>query len=273
MAVLDWYQATIDEFPRVVTDAIADELPGVCSLAHGRGRQNYHHAATLLDHAGDVLATVLHGGPNGAPNATATGSNAEAFAAILRRHWPSAHRVTRLDSAEDLHGDFKAAVAVSRAIGVSNRVKGQLIAPDDPADGATYYLGSPSSAVRFRLYEKGKQMRSLAADPSLIRPDWLRFETQFRPIRDAKQLAASLTAGQVWGVSAWTLRIAREGFGAAPEPLIVRPRLMTSFERRNLAMRRQYGQHIAEHMRLCGHDPEAFMAAMRSAIGVGSDDS
>lgn len=271
MARLDWYQATIDDYPRVVTDAIADELPGVSCLSHGRGRQNYHHSTTVIAASGDTLATVLHGGPNGAPNAFASGEQADAFAAIIRRHWPDAHRVSRLDSAEDVHGDFNAAVALCRSIGGSSRVKGQMIAPDDPADGATYYLGAPTSAVRFRLYEKGKQLRMSAADPSTIRPDWLRFETQFRPIRDAKHTAAGLTAAQVWGVSPWTIKIAQEGFAAAPDRVIVQPRLLTTFDRRDRALRRQFGAHIEDHMRRCGRDPEAFMAAMCQVLGVGSD--
>lgn len=272
MARLDWYQATIDEYPRVIADAIADELPGVSSLSHGRGRQNYHHSTAAVSASGDVLATVLHGGPNGSPNVVASGEQADAFAAIIRRHWPEAHRVSRLDSAEDVHGDFASAVALCRSIGAARKVKGQMIAPDDPADGATYYLGSPSSSIRFRLYEKGKQLRLSAADPTSIRPDWLRFETQYRPVRDAKVLAASLTAAQVWGVSPWTIKIAQEGFAAAPDRLIVQPRLHTTFERRDRALRRQFGPHIHEHVRRCGHDPEAFMAAMLRVIGVGSDD-
>lgn len=244
MAHFDWYQATIPEYPRVVADALMT-LPQASSIRQGKGRHNYHESATVLDGEGEVLATMLHGGPNGSPNVTGSGDNAEAVAATIRKHWPE-HRVTRVDACEDIRGDFPTLHEQCRRIARDHRVKGHTQAPDDLGDGSTYYIGSKSSATTFRCYEKGKQLRHLAADPETIPLDWVRLETQFRPVRDAKDLAASLTADQVWGVSRWTLRIARDLLANGCSRLTVRPRLLTSFERRSIAADRQYGALFAE---------------------------
>lgn len=250
MAHFDWYQATIDEFPQVLTEALM-EMPGATELVAGRGRQNYHHAMSVVSPDGDILATVLHGGPNGAPNARGTGENAEAFAAIIRQHWPQAHRVTRLDSAEDVRADFPAMHAACREIAARHRIKGHSRIPDAAADGSTYYMGAESSPTRFRCYEKGKQVASSAVNPAEVPQDWVRLETQWRPIREARETAATLSAGEVWGVSNWTQHIARQLLDANPTRFISQTRLKTSYEARYAAMLHQYGGLIGEmHVRL-----------------------
>lgn len=244
MAHFDWYQATIQEYPRVVADALMT-ISHAAAMTHGRGRHNYHESASILDSSGETIATMLHGGPNGSPNVTGSGDNAEAVAATIRKYWPE-HRVTRIDACEDIRGDFSSYHEKCRAIARDHRIKAHTHAPDDLGDGSTYYIGSKSSATTFRCYEKGKQLRSLAADPESVPLDWLRLETQHRPVRDAKETAASLTADQVWGVSAWTHRIARDLLGNGCSRLTVRPRLLTTFERRSIAADRQYGALFAE---------------------------
>lgn len=244
MAHFDWYQATIPEYPRVVADALMT-IPRAAELTHGRGRHNYHESAQVLDCDGEVIATMLHGGPNGSPNVTGSGDNAEAVAATIRKYWPQ-HRVTRMDSCEDIRGDFSTSHAKCRQIARDHRIKAHTRSPDDLGDGSTYYMGSEASSTRFREYEKGKQLRSLAADPDTVPLDWLRFEVQHRPVRDAKETAASLTADQVWGVSAWTHRIAHDLLGNGCSRLTVRPRLLSTFERRSIAADRQYGALFAE---------------------------
>ena len=195
---------------------------------------------------GDTLATVLHGGPNGAPNALASGENAPQFADLLRRLWPQAHRVTRCDSAEDVRADFRPMHAACRAIAALQGVKGESIVPDDLGDGSTYYMGARSSATRLRCYEKGKQMAPLAVDAATCPPDWVRLEVQWKPVRDARVIAAGLTPGEVWGVSAWTRAVAVELLASNPDRIVVRPRLRTSYEARVLALHTQYGALLDE---------------------------
>ena len=52
--------------------------------------------------------------------------------------------MTRFDAAEDLDepGAFVRLTDIMSEVATKNRVKGLWIRPDDPEDGATYYLGA-----------------------------------------------------------------------------------------------------------------------------------
>jgi hypothetical protein len=243
MAKIDWYQSTIDDYPRVIADALM-QLPGAHDLEHGRGRHNYHHGTTIVSADGEVLATVLHGGHNGAPNACGTGEHAPAFAEIIRQTWPDAHRVTRFDSAEDVRMPFPEAYGACQAVAADLRIKGFSVVPDDPEDGATYYIGAPTSRARIRCYEKGKQLRADGhkdADPEVIR-----FEFQLRPNdRQAKLKAARLSPDELWGATATARRVAGV-FGLAADRVVLRQRLMSTYNKTHAAFLSQYGGHLRE---------------------------
>lgn len=267
----DWMQVTIAEFPRVITDALMSELPGASSLSHGRGRHNYRHSAIIADSHGDVLATVLHGGSNPAPNAVATGDAAPAFTDVVRRHWPD-HAVTRCDTAADVRTDYAATVAALREVGASFGIKGYAHVPDDPEDGGTYYMGATSSSVRLRCYEKGKQLRSQLVDPEAAPLDWVRLEQQFRPVRQGRQVAASLSPSEAWGVSRWTQHTARELIGVSTDRVQVTARTRTTRERRLRAMSVQWGSTLREIAATEG-SWEAAGLFLRDLCGAGPDDA
>jgi hypothetical protein len=243
MPKFDWMQGTIEDYPRVITDALMS-LPGAHDLKHGRGRLNYHESAVGLGIDGHARFTLLHGGPNGAPNAFASGEFAEPFTQLIRAHWPTAHRVSRLDSAQDVKMPFLEAHRACQAIATEMRVRGSSVVPDDPQDGATYYMGAPSSRARIRVYEKGKQLRAqgdLEADL-----DVLRFELQLRPNDpQAKIKAASIGAGEVWGATPLARRVAGV-FEHDVERVIMQQRLRSTYESRTSAILKQYGGHFYE---------------------------
>lgn len=266
MARFDWYQATIEASPEAIGNALLERLPGAVGFESGRGRNNYKASMMVKTADGDTLATILHGGFNGAPNALASGEAAEAFSHIIREMWPDAHRVTRLDSAQDVTGDFETMRATCRAIGADCGIKGFSYTPDNADEGATYYLGATSSPTRSRLYEKGKQMRAQVVEPQSVPADWVRFEVQWKPVREARLTAALLTPDQVFGVSAWTKRAAVELFSANPDRFISQTRLETTFERRHRSMLAQYGNHLRD---LVGREgtPEAFLSRLWADLG------
>jgi DNA relaxase NicK len=66
----------------------------------------------------------------------------------------------------------------------------------DSDDGRTLYLGSQTSAVSLRIYEKGKQLQNDA--------EWVRAELQVRPQKDQKALMAMLNPTEVWGLAKWS---------------------------------------------------------------------
>lgn len=257
----DWYQATIAEAPQRVGEALLAELPGAYAFEAGRGRQNYHHSMMVLDGAGETLATILHGGPNGDPNAWASGERAEAFSGVLRKLWPEAHRVTRYDSAEDLHGHYPTIRDRCRALAAPSGVSGYEIAAHGDEKGSTDYLGAKASRVQHRCYEKGKQMVGLVADPSSVALDWVRLEVQWRPDKQARDVAATVSPGEVWGVSPWVQAIARELIGSDPDRLRSRPKMLSDFDRCHRAMLNQYGPHLGKLLVKEG-SPSAFLARL-----------
>lgn len=261
MARLDWYQATIPERPQAVGEALLAELPGAYGFEAGRGRNNYHHSMMVLDADGETLATILHGGPNGDPNACASGEQSEAFAAVLRRCWPGVHRVTRLDSAEDLHGHYPTIRDHCRVLAAPSGVGGYEIAAHDTGKGSTDYLGAKASRVQLRCYEKGKQMAGLVADPSTVAADWVRLEVQWRPDKQARIGASSVSADQAWGVTPWVQAIARGVIGTNPDRLRSRPKELSDFEKCHAALLYQYGPHLHKYRERVGSDA-AFVAGL-----------
>lgn len=212
----DWYAATV---PGVAPmDLVETVCKGLDAKAEeGRRRLGYAQCFQVVSKAGDKLAEVLVGsvGKNQLePHAVATGEGAPDFADLLREAYPD-HRVSRFDAAEDFDdpGAFERLTGCMGEIATRQGVKGLWIKPDDPEDGATYYLGGKASAVKCRGYQKGLQLRK-EVHPGLrrlISADWARLEVQVRPPKqEGKALAAKLTPEQAWGFAEWSQLLAKE---------------------------------------------------------------
>lgn len=215
----DWYAATVPDVPPMeVLEAVRKGLGG--TVSEGRRRLGYAQCFRVEDRHGDLMAEVLAGsvGKNPLdPHAVATGDHAPAFVDVLRDAYPD-HRVSRFDAAEDYDspGAFDRLTATMGSIAQARGVKGLWIKPDDPDDGATYYLGGKASAVTCRAYQKGLQYRKLMHPNlwSLVSADWARIEVQVRPPKQTgKALAASLTPEQAWGFASWSQELVREAVG------------------------------------------------------------
>jgi hypothetical protein len=112
------------------------------------------------------------------------------------------HSCPRVDSCIDFLGDWDS----SYDLLAENRGKSRTMHSGDFHDkkyGRTFYVGSPSSAVRVRLYEKGIEQRIKRPDLLVPPPsNWLRFEVQFRPPKsDSKRTVAALSPSDIWGVN------------------------------------------------------------------------
>lgn len=212
----DWYAATCPGAPPMeLLEGLRSDLGG--TVREGRRRLGYGQAFQVIDKGDEVLCEVLCGSVSGGhmePHACATGEAAHEFALALRERLPD-HRVTRMDAAEDFDepGAFERITRTMMEVKARTGVKGRWIKPDEPEDGATYYLGSTSSAVSARGYQKGLQVRKklhpLTRD--LVSEHWARLEVQVRPGKGAaKDLAASCTPEQAWGFATWSQELARE---------------------------------------------------------------
>jgi hypothetical protein len=171
-----------------------------------RPLKNYDSAAAFV--VGSETRFKIHfGGQNAehGPNVIGSGAAAQDLANVIRVRFP-AHRVSRLDSCEDYHHpdayDYLRRVALK--IAKQQRVQCREIVKPLPEsdDGRTLYLGSQSSAVSMRIYEKGKQLG--------VEGDWVRAELQVRPQKDVKTIVAMLDSTEVWGLSKWSHSMAEQ---------------------------------------------------------------
>ena len=123
------------------------------------------------------------------------GEHSQKAAEALRARFE--HRVTRVDACADFDapGAFEALLAPSIEVKKERRIMGGKAGDwdDFPEKGRTLYLGSQSSPVRMRLYEKGLQPEYA----HLNRPNWARIEVQVRPAKEAKEAFASLSPLEV----------------------------------------------------------------------------
>lgn len=244
----DWYQATVHAHPIEMAEQLLADLCPSGVIEPGRGRHNYYQSFTLRTVAGDRLACILAGGPNGDPNVTASGEITPDFVSWIRERFPQ-HKVTRFDAAEDFQGQgsWLSLESVCREVATEHQVKGRAIVPDDVSEGRTYYLGAPSSDVRFRLYEKTAELRrSLPPQRwSEVPDDWTRAEIQVRPKNQVvRMFAAEMTPEQVWGFSSWTKDLAMRAMALDVERITTRIARQTDDERAYRFMLKQYGKML-----------------------------
>jgi len=124
-----------------------------------------------------------------------TGSDSNRGAEIARRLFPG-HSVTRVDVAFDAcfsesTSGLTPSVVLAGCVDVamSHRLGTTMLGDWSGRDqsGRTLYIGSAKSALRVRVYEKGRQPDTMPADP-----DWVRFELVYRPKGQTLRQAASL---------------------------------------------------------------------------------
>lgn len=179
------------------------------SLHQGRGFHTFAERVSMKDCTGDEVGAVSFGGRQG--DRIMIEVKGERTPEIVERirQGAESHRCTRVDSCVDFErsGAFedllKPVTRVKRQFDLYGERRGDW---EKPEFGRTQYLGAPSSAIRARLYEKGKQPEYR----HLGRPDLARLEIQVRPAKDAKTQYSRLSALEVWGASKWTRELAAE---------------------------------------------------------------
>lgn len=201
----DWYQASIPEVsPELVMTTLAkSDYYG--EWVETKPIKGYGIGAQFV--LGDqVKFTINHSGQNieHGSNVLATGGAAPILAELIRSNFPT-HKVSRVDSCEDYHHadayDYlrKKALKIAR----ERRVKVlEIVKPlPESDDGRTLYLGSDSSVVSMRIYEKGKQLN--------LGKEWVRAELQVRPKKKMMLFASALSPVEMWGLSKWSHALAQ----------------------------------------------------------------
>ena len=270
MAAFDWYQATV---PAPVDDVL-EALLGLserATLLHTKGHNGYAHSTVVAGSDGPVGA-VWHGGTHEHPHAYFTGDQADEGSQCIRAAFPE-HYVTRFDPRVDFIDATayeriqNVMIDVSREYRVKPRVMGDHLVHQQ---GRTFMLGSASSVVQERLYEKTAEQRAkFASDPARLAaiPDhWVRLEAQIRPqTRGSRLLSATLHPVAAMGSSPWLREVWRRVQGTELQPVqLGKVWRQADDERAYTCLLAQYGgllQRMAEdHGSFCalgsqiGHD-------------------
>lgn len=222
------------------------------TTAQGKGFHTFGERLSFKDDSGSEYGSVMWGGRQGERcMIEVKGERTPGAVEAIRAAFP--HRVTRVDSCADFDesGAFEALLGPCIEVKKAHRLKGSKAGDwdDFPEDGRTLYLGSTASAVRVRLYEKGKQPEYR----HLQRDNWARIEVQARPAKDAKAGFSHLTPADVWGASTWTRELAGRVLAEHidPHPAGTTYRL-TERDRALRWMCKQYGAQLVSLAHDCG---------------------
>ncbi|MET5019836.1 replication initiation factor [Burkholderia pseudomallei] len=235
-------------------------------MKRGKGRHTFGERLWIEDQWGKEDVTVQWGGRQGhRVMLEVKGERTPGAVDLLRQATP--HRVTRADACVDFErpGAWESLLMAVQDVKQRHDLYGEPRGDwTKPELGRTMYLGSAKSAVRARLYEKGKQPEYR----HLGRFDLVRLEVQVRPAKEAKDQYSTLSAREVWGASKWTRDLAAMAIDEqiAPHPassVTRRPAL----EERLSWIARQAGPTLLELLQDCGSRecvgltlPEAVMA-------------
>ena len=221
-----------------------DQVGTAAGFSKTRGFHTFGERLAIKDGSGHEFGAIQWGGrQEDRLMFEVKGEHSQKAAEALRARFD--HRVTRVDACADFDalGAFEALLAPSIEVKKERRIMGGKAGDwdDFPEKGRTLYLGSQSSPVRMRLYEKGLQPEYA----HLNRPNWARIEVQVRPAKEAKEAFASLSPLEVWGAARWTRDIAAKVLEQHidPHPAGTTYRL-TDRETALRWMCKQYGQHL-----------------------------
>jgi hypothetical protein len=242
----DAYTATV----RGVEHGVLTSLAGRFMVSGDKTRtsQGYHgfeHKLAVKGDDGAEWVSVLWGGERHRDlvMCEVKGERTPEVVEAIRETLPG-HNCTRSDSAadHDQPGLWETVLPVALRIKRDFHLRGEKRGDwDYPEDGRTLYLGAPTSAVRVRIYEKGKQPEYRHHQ----RPDWVRIECQVRPEKEAKRVYAAASAMQVWGASPYTRELAARVLelqvGSLPP---YAARRQNERDRALAFMCQQYGAHL-----------------------------
>jgi hypothetical protein len=244
------------------------------AVERGRPRGRYHDVFEVRNGPTPV-GWVAHDPQIDTAYFEVKGEHTPAAVAAIRRHWATAHRVSRMDACEDYDapGAFDQLVAVLDR-NKDPRVKSDEIRPRDGDRGRTIYFGSPTSRVYVRCYEAGKMRDRVHYG----KPDWARAEAQVRPGKAAEKLAAAFCSPlDAWGFGAWTQRAAAE-LSQVEVPRFAPDATPPTFDRTTLYLARAFRRHFEEMLedfgswRCIGDELQAVWAAddaVKGAEGTG----
>jgi hypothetical protein len=242
----DW-TATTHEGAAGVVDDLLTALGAEIATA-GKGLQGWSQSVNAFDAGGYKTGAVYFGGGRDDVHVVSTSHQAhDARAAVVGIGRARTARVdTRVDTLVPF--DQLRALLVGCA-GPQTKVTYMESMVGGESAGRTLYVGSPSSSVRVRLYEKWLE------SPGLYVEGTNRVEVQLRPPSRAKAMVSSWGPAETFCASKLTRRIAVALGGNVARPgSLQKSKGTPDLERTLEAMGEQYGNAFGKWMSLSGGD-------------------
>jgi hypothetical protein len=242
----DWSSTTHDGHDLVVNDLV-DAL-GAVTVVPGTGLQGWSTSVKAFDRDGYALGAVYFGAREDV-HVVSTSSAADAGRrAVLA--FDGEARTSRVDTRvdtlvpfDDLRGVCEAAAGMKARITYMESKQG------GESTGRTVYIGSPSSAVRVRVYEKWLE------SPGQYVEGTNRVEVQLRPPSRAKEMVSGWAPAETFCASQLTRRLAVElGAEVAHPGSLEKSRGTPDLEETMKAMGAQYGPAVERWLTYSGGD-------------------
>lgn len=280
----DWYRTTVPAHPDLAFTLLRDRCFLPVGIEEGRGQLNYHHRRSAV-WDGERVFSMNYGGPNGHPSIEASGAHAQWLAWAL---WDIGgdHLPSRIDICVDLWGDGlfmdarkelrsiarDTATSGARLGGPRSLKYGEELYPLDDSQPGIIRIGSRTSEVYGRFYEKGKQLFLESGMegqcPSLLK-HLNRFEIEVKmPKRAQRAELRHFAPDQFWGLKGWTRCAAERLLKMAPEPISLNERRLTSDEKSLRVMCTQYGGRLKSRLDYHQGDELALIRELLAWAGI-----
>jgi hypothetical protein len=242
----DWSATTHDGHDLVVNDLV-DAL-GAVTVVPGKGLQGWSRSVKAFDRDGYALGAVYFGAREDA-HVVSTSSAADAGRrAVLA--FDGQARTSRVDTRVDTLVPFEHLREVCEGVAGPKTLLTYVASKrGGESTGRTIYIGSPSSAVRVRLYEKWLE------SPGQYVEGTNRVEVQVRPPSRAKEMVSGWAPAETFCASKLTRRLAVElGTDMAHPGSLQTSRGTPELEEMMRAMYKQYGPGVRRYLTYSGGD-------------------
>ena len=242
----DWSATTHHGYAGVVDDLLA--ALGAHTVEIGKGLQGWSQSVIAYDPGGYRTGAVYFGGGRDDVHVLSTSAQAhDARAAVVGI---GEARTARVDTRVDTLLPFDQLWSLCTAVaGPQTKVTYMESSIGGENAGRTLYVGSPSSAVRVRVYEKWLESPGQYVDGTN------RVEVQLRPPSRGKGMVSGWSPAETFCASKLTRRLAGELGSVVEHPATLqKSRGTPDLQRKIEAMGEQYGKAFREWMGRSGGD-------------------
>lgn len=242
----DWSATTHEGHEHAVADLVRALSPA--AMLPGRGLQGWSRSVECFDAGGYLTGKVYFGGREDVHVVSTSAAADSARGSVTELH---GCRTARVDTRVDSLADFDELAGLLREASMTYGSRVTVIESSERGEslGRTIYLGSPTSWVRIRLYQKWLE------SPGQYAEGTNRVEVQLRPPSRAKAAVSAWTRSETFGASKVTRDVAMMlGEFIEPPGTLQLKRGTPDLQRSMEAMAAQYGPAVRRWLDVSGGD-------------------